>query len=326
VLIKDHQTAKMNPLLSKNPDIKQSKISREKPKEGLAMLIGKKLSALEKQLGKPQRIDQSNYGYEWYIYNQDYTRYLQVGVEDNRVVTVYAIGDNLDVAPFEIGQPVEEIYNTQYIDANIDINLKGNTFRFELNDTDLNIRPIVQLGDIYVQLYIDKFTGNLSSIRFLDAKTFIKLKPYELTYSGQLEEPPPLTDSMLRTVEAGTAKQVFDITNVLRLRNNVKPLIWDEETAKAAFDHSKDMAENNDYSTTSKKFGSLSDRLKAANIPNNAADENIAADYSDAPAVVEGWINSQAHRDKLLSNEFSNLGVGVYQKYYTEDFIQKPEQ
>lgn len=36
------------------------------------------------------------------------------------------------------------VFNTQYIDTNINIDLNGNSYRFELSDTDLNLRPIVQ--------------------------------------------------------------------------------------------------------------------------------------------------------------------------------------
>ena len=67
------------------------------------------------------------YGYQWYIYNQDDKKYVQVGVENKRVVTIFAIGQNLDVAPFEIGEPVEEIFNTQFIDTNIKLEFNGNT-------------------------------------------------------------------------------------------------------------------------------------------------------------------------------------------------------
>ncbi|MDQ0198466.1 CAP domain-containing protein [Neobacillus ginsengisoli] len=323
VLIKDHQKSEIKQSLSQIPENKANKPSTENPTEGMALLIGHNLIDLEKELGKPQRIDESMYGYQWYIYNLDPTRYVQVGVENNRVVTVFAMGDNLDIAPFEIGQPVEEIFNTQYIDANINIDLNGNSYRFELNDTDLNIRPIVQLGNVYVQLYIDKFTGNLSSVRFMDAETLIKQRPYELTYHGQLIEPPILSEAMSKSVEVGTELEIFDLTNVLRTRNDLEPLKWDENTAKVAFGHSKDMAENDDFSHTSKKFGSLSDRLKSAKVVYQTAGENIAANYTDGPAVVEGWLNSKGHRDSLLNKDFSHLGVGVYQKYYTQDFIRK---
>ncbi|KLT19988.1 membrane protein [Neobacillus vireti] len=325
VLIKEDHTSEMNPTLPVTDNKTNKKTVSEKPKEGLALLIGEDVNALEKQLGAPARVDESMYGYQWYIYNQDYSRYVQVGVENNQVVTIYAIGESLDVAPFEIGQPVEEIFNTQYIDTNINLELNGNSYRFELNDNDLNLRPMVQLGDIYVQLYIDKFTGNLSSVRFLNAQTLIKQRPYELVYSGELIEPLAPSEDTWKIIEYGTAQEIFDITNVLRMRHKLKPLIWDEITAEVAFGHSKDMYENNDFSHTSKKFGDLATRLKTAQVEFEAAGENIAAKYTDGPAVVEGWLNSKAHRESLLNKDYSHLGVGVYQKFYTQNFIQKNE-
>ena len=326
VLIKEDHTQESKISLPQSPDLKSNKkTSSEKPKEGLALMIGQDVSILEKEFGTPVRKDESLYGYEWYIYNQDYKRYLQVGVANNKVVTIFAIGENLDVAPFEIGQPVEEIFNTQYIDTNINLDWEGTTYRFELNDTDLNLRPMVQLGDIYVQLYIDKFTGNLSSVRFLDAETLIKQRPYELVYQGELVEEPVLSDETWRSIEIGTEQEIFDITNVLRQRNKLKPLRWDELTAEVAYGHSKDMSENNDFSHTSKKFGDLTERLQTAKVAYQEAGENIAANYTDGPAVVEGWLNSKGHRDSLLNKDFSHIGIGVFQKYYTQNFIKKVE-
>ncbi len=261
-----------------------------------------------------------------YIYNLDYKQYFQVGVENKHVVTIFAIGENLDVAPFEIGQPVEEIFNTHFINTNLNLELNGSTYRFELNDTDLNLRPVVQLGDVITQLYIDKFSGTLSGVRFLDSETLIKQRPYELVYSGDLVEAAAPSEELWKTIEDGAEQQILDITNVLRVRNKVKPLKWDEKTAEVAYSHSKDMAENNDFSHTSKKFGSLADRLKTAKISYKAAGENIAANYTDGPAAVEGWLNSKGHRESLLSNDYTYLGVGVYQKYYTQNFIKKMEE
>ncbi|MEH7076031.1 CAP domain-containing protein, partial [Neobacillus drentensis] len=314
------------PIEQNQTNIPSKKIATEKPKEGLGSFIGKKEEELEKKIGRPSRIDETMYGYQWYIYNQDPNEYLQVGVENQRVVTIFAAGQNLDVAPFEIGQPVEEIFNTNYIDTNINLDFNGNSYRFELNDTDLNLRPMVQLGNVFVQLYIDKFTGNLSSVRFLDGATLIKQRPYELVYNGYLIEAPDPSEEMKREIEEDTEQEIFDITNVLRIRNNVKVLRWDENTAKAAYQHSQDMSENNDFSHTSKKFGDLEKRLKTADVAYQAAGENIAANYTDGPAVVEGWLNSKGHREALLNKEYTHLGVGVFQNFYTQNFIQKTEQ
>ncbi|MFZ7942174.1 MULTISPECIES: CAP domain-containing protein [Bacillaceae] len=326
-MIKEDHNLEMKQSLPHGPDTQEgNKTVFDKPNEGIALLIGQDVTMLEKEFGPPDRIDQSMYGYQWYIYKQNYNRYFQAGVENNQVVTIFAIGETLDVAPFEIGQPVEEIFNTQFFDTNINLEVNGNSYRFELNDTDLNLRPMVKLGDIYVQLYIDKFTGNLSSVRFLNAETLIKQRPYELVYSGELIKAEEPDEDTWKLIETGMAQEIFDITNVLRLRNKIKPLIWDDMTAEAAYGHSKDMAENDDFSHTSKKFGDLSNRLKTAKVAYLNAGENIAANYSDGPAVVEGWLNSKGHRESLLNKDFTHIGVGVFQKYYTQNFIQKKEE
>ncbi|MDF2789063.1 MAG: rane protein [Neobacillus sp.] len=326
-LITDDQTLEINESLYQHQENgAQEKTTAERPTSGMGLLLGQDLAYLKGILGEPQRIDESMYGYQWYIYNIDYSRYVQVGVDNNKVVTVYAIGENVDVSPFKIGQPIEEIFNTQSIDTNIDIEYKGNSYRFELNDTDLNLRPLIKLGDVFVQLYIDKFTGSLSSVRFLNDETLIKQRPYELGYTGELIEVIEPTEDVWRLIEEGTEKEILDITNVMRLRHNVKSLEWDQETSEVAYSHSKDMSDSNDFSHTSKKFGSLSDRLEAANVAYKSAGENIAANYPDGPAVAEGWLNSKGHRESLLNDEFTHLGVGVYQKYYTQNFIRKNDE
>lgn len=323
VLLKEDSSVYQKPPEALKKSGNQINSRQDMPNEGLSKLIGQNIDELIKTYGEPLRIDKSIYGYDWYIYNGDNAHYLQAGVENNKVVTIYAMGKDLNVAPFEIGESVEEIFNTQFFNANIDINISGNTYRFELTDMDLNTRPLLQLGDIYVQLYIDKFTGTLSSVRFLDAATIVKQRPYELAYRGQLLEPLQPDEALWKGIEDGTEKEIFDITNVLRSRHNLKALKWDEKTSEAAYRHSKDMFEHNDFSHTSKKFGSLSDRLKTEKVVFQAAGENIAANYTDGPAVVEGWLNSKGHRESLLNKDFTHLGVGVYQKYYTQNFIQK---
>ena len=54
------------------------------------------------------------------------------------------------------------------------------------------------------------------------------------------------------------------------------------------------------------------------------AGENIAAQYMDGPSAVEGWLNSEGHRESLLESKFTHIGVGVYQKIlYTKFYREK---
>jgi uncharacterized protein YkwD len=322
----ENQTSELNDSLPSDQNEATNYSTQERPIEGISFLLGKDIKTLEKNLGKPVRIDPSYYGYMSYIYNANYNQYVQVGVENGKVVTIYAIGKDLDVAPFKIGQSIEEIFSTVFIETNINIELDNSSYRFELNDTDVNMRPLIQLGDIYAELYFDKFTSSLSSIRFLDASTLIKQRPYELVYRGELLEPKAIEDYEWAEIEKATEQQIFDLTNILRLRHQLQPVEWDEKTSEVAYGHSKDMFETNNFSHTSEEFGELSDRLEAADVFYQLAGENIAANYIDGPAVVEGWLNSKGHRETLLHDEYTHLGVGVYHKYYTQNFIQRWEE
>ena len=185
------------------------------------------------------------------------------------------------------------------------------------------MRPLIELGDIHVQLYLDKFSGTVSSVRFLDDSTLLKQQPYELTYHGSLVSVKELTEEEWTNVRAGNERQIFDIANIMRSRFDLKPLDWNDSIAKIAYLNSQEMKGTQEEMQVSETKGDLADRLKAGNIQYSAAGENIAANYVDAAAVMEGWLNSEGHRETMLSEEFTDLGVGVYKKYYTQNFIAK---
>jgi len=48
-----------------------------------------------------------------------------------------------------------------------------------------------------------------------------------------------------------------------------------------------------------------------AGITYSAAAENIAAGYATAADVMNGWMNSQGHRDNILNANFTEIGIGI---------------
>ncbi|MDR4886624.1 CAP domain-containing protein [Fredinandcohnia sp. QZ13] len=289
---------------------------------GLISFIGMDSTQIKEKLGEPQRIDRSSYDYDWWVYNTNPQNYIQVGIENGRVVTVYGTGDDVLVEPFAIGQPVEEIRSKGLIKPKISLNVDKNPYRFELTDNELNARPLIAMGNVYIQLYVDTFTDKISSIRFLDGRTLIKLRPYELAYRGELLSAKEVIPEKWQEIEQGTKAQILDITNVIRLRHGIQPLKSDEQLADVAYLHSKDMRVNQYFDHISPTKGGLADRLADGEISYQLAGENIAAKYVDGIAAVEGWLNSEGHRETLLNEEYNYLGVGVYEKYYTQNFIQ----
>lgn len=284
--------------------------------EGLFNLMGKSVTEVEAELGKPARIDLSSYGYDWWIYNETMEDYVQVGIEDDKVVTLFVIGEGVNIRPFYIGQPVGEIYATYPIETIVSLKYQGESYRFELSEEDINARPLIQIGNIYAQLYIDKFTGTLSSIRLMDVPTLIKLHPFD----GELRDGPVEENLNEEKLEKDYEKQIFDLTNILRARFQVKPLEWDEEAAMVAYTHSVDMYEN-DESQTSKNYDELTNTMEDGEVVYQLAVENTSYHDFDAPAIVESWINSNGHRESILNDDFTHTGIGVYKTYFTRIYF-----
>jgi uncharacterized protein YkwD len=296
-------------------------LTEPKATAGIVSLIGRPAQEAKKQLGEPERIDPSAYGYDWWVYSRHSESYVQIGVLHGKVVTALVGGEKVNVEPFAVGQRLQTIFQTMPVLSNIEIKLSSGTYRFELSEQDYSSRPVVKVGDAYAQLYIDRFTGSVAAVRLMDAETFVKLQPYELVYRGRLPTVAPLSEEEQRNVDAANAKQIFDWTNLLRHRYGLSSLMWDDQAATAAAKHSRDMHDNQFFSHESPQYGDLSQRLGVLNISFQLAGENIAAHQVDGVEATIGWLNSEKHREVMLNEEFTYLGVGVYEDYYTQNFF-----
>ncbi|WP_458414014.1 CAP domain-containing protein [Schinkia sp. CFF1] len=299
---------------------KEQKVAKSEKRQKLYSLIGKDSKDVMELLGKPARIDVSEYDYEWWVYNEPLSRYCQVGIEDDKVVTIFVMGDDIDISPFRIGEVLP--YNFFDVSNKVALEVEKNLYQFELTEEELMTTPLLQYKNIWAQINIDKFTKEVISVRFLDAKTLIKIRPYALLYRGDLISAKKIDPGLWNDIEKGKALQILDMTNIVRVRNSLERVNWDERTAVVAYSHSREMFEEEYFSHSSPTYGNLSDRLVNGGVNFTAAGENIAARYVDAISVVAGWLNSKGHRTTLLNKDFTHLGVGVYEKYYTQNFIR----
>ncbi|MDT8859155.1 CAP domain-containing protein [Alkalihalobacillus sp. MEB130] len=284
-------------------------------------LIGKLGSEIMEEFGEPSRIDLSAYGYDWWIYPIQADSYMQIGIEDNRVVTVFLTGD-IKGESLSLGQTYYEINELLEFKNRVDVSSSdGGMYQFELSDEDLLMRPLAKVNDVWVQFFFDTHTEELSSLRMVENDVLIRQRPYSVSYRGAPPERPSFSEEEWRRIEEGNARQIFDYTNVIRERHKLEPFKWDDTVSNVAYLHSKDMSENEYFSHTSPNFGEVSDRFENGGVPFKLAGENIAAKYVDGLASVEGWLNSEGHRVNLLHEEFTHLGVGVFREHYTQNFL-----
>lgn len=144
-------------------------------------------------------------------------------------------------------------------------------------------------------------------------------------------QPKEPTERDLRALE----QRIHRMINEQRQRAKLPPLHWREDVARAARDHSQNMAERNFFDHIDPRLGAVDKRLNRFRIAWRACGENIFMVYGyEDPAriAVLGWMESPGHRANILYREFTHTGVGVFyrqrdQRYYlTQIFIRPPKE
>ncbi|ASK61101.1 hypothetical protein CFK37_02265 [Virgibacillus phasianinus] len=120
-------------------------------------------------------------------------------------------------------------------------------------------------------------------------------------------------------------QQVVELTNNEREERGLEPLKIDVELSKMARDKSQDMSTNGYFSHTSPNYGSPFDMMESYGITYQSAGENIARGQRTPEEVVNGWMNSQGHRENILNPDYTHIGVGYVAdgNYWTQEFIGK---
>lgn len=128
--------------------------------------------------------------------------------------------------------------------------------------------------------------------------------------------------------ETSTEQEILNLVNAEREKQGLSPLTLNWELSRVAKFKSEDMRDNNYFSHTSPTYGSPFNMMKSFGISYKSAGENIAAGQKTAQAVMDSWMNSSGHRANILSENYTELGVGKatggsYGTYWTQMFIGK---
>lgn len=270
-------------------------------------LMGVSVSDITRIFGQPSRIDLSRYGFDWYIYNKDYTKYIQIGIRNDAVVGVYtnstnyslsggikALSDKSSVYDI-LGEPLTYIRKERVL--------------YTFNNSEE--QEIFDVEGHFATVFYDIHDDNkVSSILLIEQKE-------EMSFSGQYGTPSV-------KLQQSYEREIFDLANSVRAKFGLKLFKWDDKAATSARKHSEDMAINNFFSHTNLKGKSPFDRMEDEGIKYSMAAENIATGQVSGIYAHEAWMNSLGHRLNILG-KCEKLGVGVYmgggyKVYYTQNF------
>ncbi|MBH0230400.1 CAP domain-containing protein [Halobacillus yeomjeoni] len=122
-------------------------------------------------------------------------------------------------------------------------------------------------------------------------------------------------------------QEVVALVNEERSQEGLAPLEAHERLSGLARLKSRDMAEHGYFSHTSPNYGSPFEMMNQYDFEYRAAGENIAAGQRTPEEVVEGWMNSEGHRENILNKNFTHIGIGYiedsgsYGTYWTQLFM-----
>lgn len=269
--------------------------------------IGDSKESVIEKLNNPSRIDNSEYNFSWYVYNNFEEKFIMIGIKDNKVVALFT--NNIDSCENE------KIYinkDIKYIRENyktLNYRNKGN-IKYKI-DSDKEY-DIIYKNKKYITVFYDKYDD-------------YKIWAYQVIEKSCEDEVQNIYPNENEDIEKSFMYQIIDLTNATRYKYNLNPLDYDEKATKSSTKHSEDMKNNNYFNHENLKHETPFDRMENEGINYVTAGENIAAGQTNPIFVHNGWMNSIGHRKNILGN-YKYIGVGVvfggtYKTYYTENFF-----
>ena len=125
---------------------------------------------------------------------------------------------------------------------------------------------------------------------------------------------------------ASVADQMLALVNAERSKAGCAAVHLDPRLNAAALAHSRQMADKDFFSHTSRGGDTFVDRIEAQGYPTPRS-ENIAAGNTTAAATMQQWMNSPGHRTNILDCRAKDMGLGAASRpgstfgtYWTQDF------
>ena len=140
---------------------------------------------------------------------------------------------------------------------------------------------------------------------------------------GTANTPPPPPPPPPSGPCATAKSDILRLVNQARAANGVSPALTDDSRLDTA------AQAHTNYMTSTLNFDHTGwvAEIAATGYPGGTLGQNIAAGYTTASSVMQGWMNSPGHKANILNPSFKNLGVGCgytssgpYHWYWTQDF------
>jgi len=114
-------------------------------------------------------------------------------------------------------------------------------------------------------------------------------------------------------------EEILQLANEQRTIYRAESLVLNEELMQAAQMKADDMAEKGYFSHTDPEGRKFSHWLNEAGYKYTYAAENLAVKFLKSGSIIKAWMKSPSHRASMLSEKYSEAGVGIALGSYKEN-------
>lgn len=205
------------------------------PISGLGSYIGQKVEIFIQEFGEPSRKDPTSYDEEQWIFGEDETDYIQVGVKNGVITNLFALGSDLNVAPFKIGMSITEVFQIASFYPTYTVESQDEQVTLELTERDLNYRPLIAFNNqTFAVLMMDRSTNNITAVRYLDAASLLQLGVYDNGSIVSKDSAIKIDEAKQQAISEANKNQVYEIVNILRQRYELPTLSQSDALSEVA--------------------------------------------------------------------------------------------
>lgn len=154
----------------------------------------------------------------------------------------------------------------------------------------------------------------LVDFRDLSFKTIVpepEIKINKNIESGIVKNPQKEISEEVEENFQGDVLDILKLANQAREESGAEPLVYNEKLALSALDKAKHMKENEYFDHVSPQGLQPWYFAQKRGYEYKNFGENLAEGFFTAESVHEGWMNSEGHRENILSRKFQEIGVGI---------------
>ena len=108
-----------------------------------------------------------------------------------------------------------------------------------------------------------------------------------------------------------TSESMLNLTNQARTENNLGELTPSQELSMAARMHAQDMIIHDYFEHTSPDGQEFTNWINQVNYQYQVVGENLAIDFHNAESIHQALMDSSAHQENILNQEFDEIGLAV---------------